>query len=196
MPNSKIEIQNPNSKITNPQFPNRKSKIQISKRNHNPKSQPPHLTPEIRIPKSKIPNSKIQNPKSEFLNPKSKIQNPNFKPAVQDWILNFKLNPHIQNWNPEFKSDSSSSNNPWVEKLKPRIWEWILKFKVESSTWKLKLGIPDQIRLINAISIVFFNSSDGLSWIAEIFFVNATPKKAKLILTQYLKKYSRLHLST
>ena len=187
MPNSKIEIQNPNSKITNPnsQIENPKSN-QLAKRNHNPKSQTSHLTPEIRIPKSKIPKSKIQNLNSWIQNPRFRIQisSLQFKieSSISSWILTFKIEtqssraiPQVQiilelkNWSPEFESESSS-------------------FKVESSTWKLKLGIPDQIRLINA--------SDGLSWIAEIFFVNATPQKAELILTQYLKKYSRLHLST
>ena len=106
-------------------FPNRKSKIQISKRNHNPKSQTPHLTPEIRIPKSKIPKSKIQNLNSWIQNPRFRIQISSLQFKIESsnssWILTFKIEtqssraiPQVQiilelkNWSPEFESESSS----------------------------------------------------------------------------------------
>ena len=73
---------------------------------------------------------------------------------VQNWVLklensslefkiessNSKLNPYVQNWYPEFKSESSNSKNPKkpeVEKLKSGVREWIIKPK----NWTLKLKI-------------------------------------------------------
>ena len=73
---------------------------------------------------------------------------------VQNWVLklensslefkiessNWKLNHYVQNWYPEFKSESSNSKNPKkpeVEKLKSGVREWIIK----SKNWTLKLKI-------------------------------------------------------
>ena len=120
-----ITVQNPKSKIQNPQNP--KSKNQNPQ---NPKSKIPKMqNPKSEIPKSKIqnppnpksPKSKIQNPRNlgphkDLLHngPKSKIQNPQNPKSKIPKIQNPKTKiPKIQNpKSPRCKIQNPKSPNP------------------------------------------------------------------------------------